>query len=112
MKTCYVDEHWSIADLVAPGELFPDWTITRINVVEVHRGKGYGSDLLKRICDDADAEGVKLYLQVSPSGGLNFDQLGEWYGRYGFQESKRWPGGDIMFRPAGQRTKVPFRSIN
>lgn len=86
MRTCYVDpEHRAIADLVAPGELTPNWTITRINVPEKERGNGYGSALLDQIVSDADRDGVDLQLEVSPSGGLNYDQLVEWYKRRGFR---------------------------
>lgn len=87
MKTCYVIKQYrAIADLVAPGELTEKWTITRINVPVEHRGKGIGSQLLKRILLDADAQGVELVLEVFPSGDLNRSQLEAWYGRYGFVE--------------------------
>lgn len=86
MKTCYIDrETRTIADLVKPDVQAPGWTITRINVPQQHRGNKYGSAMLKRICADADIEGAALYLFVSPSGGLNFAQLTDWYKRYGFE---------------------------
>jgi hypothetical protein len=86
MRTVYVNPATrAIADLVRPGELTPGWTITRINVPKKHRGKGEGRSLLRRICTDADVEGVTLYLEVLPSGGLDFNELTAWYGRYGFK---------------------------
>lgn len=89
MKTCYVDyEHHGIADLVAPGELWTDWTITRINIPEKSRGNGYGSRLLRRITDDADAEVVKLVLEPFPSGPLDYDALVAWYTRHGFRMTR------------------------
>lgn len=88
MKTCYVDyEHSAIADLVKPGELTANWTITRINVPSIHRGKGYGSKLLDSILKDADIERVILQLEVSPSDGLSYDQLINWYKRKGFRQT-------------------------
>jgi ribosomal protein S18 acetylase RimI-like enzyme len=85
MKTCYVDtDHRAIADLVSPGELTRHWTITRINVPEQFRGNGYGSALLDQIIADADAEREVLQLEISPSGGLSFRQLEDWYKRRGF----------------------------
>jgi GNAT superfamily N-acetyltransferase len=59
--------------------------ITRINVPEPHQGKHYGSQLLKEVCDDADKERVSLFLEISPSGPLDYQQLYDWYVRYGFR---------------------------
>lgn len=85
MKTCYViKEVWAIADLVSPGELMPHWTITRINVPVDHRGHGYGRQLLQMIIDDADQESITLALEPSPSDGLDYDQLVNWYARHDF----------------------------
>jgi ribosomal protein S18 acetylase RimI-like enzyme len=86
IKNCYVDfETRSIADLTGIGEMVPGtMTITRINVPVEHRGKGHGSKILRRICNAADRYQVKLTLEVMPSGGLNYEQLVDWYHRYGF----------------------------
>jgi ribosomal protein S18 acetylase RimI-like enzyme len=89
MKTCYFKVldpmHIAIADLVRPGELTRSWTITRINVPHKYRGHGFGSELLRRICNDADADQVSLRLEVSPSDGPDYDELTEWYWTYGFR---------------------------
>lgn len=86
MKTCYVIHGiGAIADLVKPGELAPGWTITRISVPKHHRGNGHGTELLRAICTDADAERVALWLNVVSSGPLDRDALVAWYGRYGFR---------------------------
>lgn len=61
--------------------------ITRINVPVASRGKGLGSKLLDEVCRDADAEGVTLYLEVLPSGGLTLRQLTTWYERNGFSKT-------------------------
>ena len=86
MRTCYVltDER-AIADLVRPGELTRAWTITRINVPEEHRRQGVGQRLLAMILQDADAEGAELWLEPSPSGGPDYDDLVAWYVRNGFR---------------------------
>lgn len=90
MKTCYVDyESRAIADLCdAIDAGFKGWLITRINVPVRQRGKGVGSKLLQQILDDADLEGVNLFLEVVPSGGLDRDQLEDWYTRKGFKHYK------------------------
>jgi len=97
MRTCFViPKVNAIADLVRPGELTPNWTITRINVPAKHRGQGYGSKLLRQILEEADAEGVTLQLEISPSDGLNYGQLWDWYKRHGFM---RHESGYMRRRP-------------
>lgn len=50
------------------------------------RGQGHASRLLKTVTDEADSEGVVLYLSVEPDGtGLDEDQLRSWYRRNGFE---------------------------
>jgi GNAT superfamily N-acetyltransferase len=49
------------------------------------RGRGWGRKVLKRVLDDADAEGVVMFLSVDPDGtGLDHTQLLKWYCRNGF----------------------------
>ena len=90
MKSCYVDKATrSIADLCdyyGQGLL-----LTRINVPKASRGQGHARKLLARILADADAEGIALFLEISPSDGLSFAQLEAWYLRHGFKEVKE-PG--------------------
>lgn len=86
MRSCYVEYlspvKIAIADLCDYyGE---GMIITRINTPIAFRGKGYGNTLLKRITADADAEGIVLFLEISPSDGLSFEQLKAWYLRNGF----------------------------
>ncbi len=87
MLTCYVDiATRSIVDLVQPGELTGDWTITRINVPKLHRGQGWGHTMLLRVLRDADEDQVALQLEINPSDGLDFKELRAWYERHGFRE--------------------------
>lgn len=60
--------------------------IHRINVPKNERGKGYGSKLLKMICDEADKENAILMLQIVSSGEMSDEDLTEWYRKYGFVE--------------------------
>jgi GNAT superfamily N-acetyltransferase len=102
MRNVFVDkDHRAIADLVQY-DLVPGWAITRINVPAEHRGHGVGSKLLRQILDEADREGVDLYLEVSPSDGLDFEQLSAWYARHGFKWSRKYPG--LMYRKNNQPT--------
>jgi ribosomal protein S18 acetylase RimI-like enzyme len=99
MRNCFLDyEHRAIADLTNLGEVVPGtMTITRINVPEEHRGRGFGTKLLVRILDEADSEHVHLSLLVVPSGPLDYDALVSWYERHGFRQSERYPV--FMVRP-------------
>lgn len=76
--------------------------ITRINVPKAHRGKGYGTKVLKKCLKEADRKRVRLFLEVSASDGLNRDQLTEWYKRHGFINYK----GIYMRRPDGAKVAV------
>jgi len=58
--------------------------ITRINVMERYRGKGYGRKILDLILADADNEGVIVYLEPVATGGLDQEELEQWYERRGF----------------------------
>ena len=65
------------------------WMITRIFVSEDSREQGFGSQVLQLALEDADAEGVILYLPVYPYGYVEYQRLEAWYRRHGFQ---RWKG--------------------
>lgn len=58
--------------------------ITRISVPSACRGHGYASALLDECCSDADLDRIDLYLEISPSDGLDYYELEAWYGRRGF----------------------------
>ena len=85
MKPVYVDvPHRVIADTMRdPFGEDVTW-VNRINVPKAHRGKKLGSAMLRRLCDEADAEGVTLVLQPLATGGLGGPALIAWYKRYGF----------------------------
>src|SRR5215207_9074918 len=104
MKTCYTiklsNYKIAIADLHQPGELFPGWTISRINVPPEFRGQGYGTKLLQMILDDADKEGLNLYLVASSSGAFTDRELEEWYTRHGFHIRDSY--GTMRRRPLGR----------
>lgn len=59
--------------------------ITRINVPEKFRGKGYGRQLLKQATDWADENGITLWLEINPYGQMTYDELEAWYKRNGFK---------------------------
>jgi len=90
MKFCHVIKlstaRIAIADLSDLGS--EGIYITRINVPENYRGKGYGTALLKMVLEEADKEHIELKLEVLASGGLSKTQLQKWYKRYGFVRTK------------------------
>lgn len=85
------------------------WWVTRVSVLPEHRGNGIAGRLLDLVCADADAEGVTLWLHVSPDisegelladtppTALDFDALREFYTRRGFTEPTGLEGE--MVRP-------------
>jgi len=91
MRSCYtlrLDEaRIAIADLC--DYYGTGMILTRINVPEKYRGQGHANALLKQVLDDADREGVRLYLEIQSSDGLSYDELERWYLRNGFA---RWRG--------------------
>ena len=96
MDNCYYDEATrSIVDLTDYYGL--GLMMTRINVPRQHRGQGHGSALLKRVCEEADKDQVTLFLEVLPSGPLDYDQLVAWYERHGFKYHR----GIYRRRPQG-----------
>lgn len=61
------------------------WLVTGVEVAAPFRGNGYAADLLDRVCRDADAEGKRLFLEISPDGtGLNEEALDRLYAARGF----------------------------
>jgi hypothetical protein len=69
------------------------------------RAKGRASTTLRRLVDSADRHGVIIELPVKPNdvpgmiGGLEYDDLVSWYGRYGFVFiNQRSPGGHPLMR--------------
>ena len=78
------------ASLELTPPLDPDdgWEINRIFVPKGFRGRGYGSELLGQVCTEADALGCRLQLWINPYGDMDYHQLVNWYGRYGFYLAK------------------------
>lgn len=56
-------------------------------------GKGHGSELLRRVCGEADRESFVLMLKVDQD-----DKLVEWYSRFGFKPAST-ASPVVMIRP-------------
>jgi hypothetical protein len=41
---------------------------------------------MRRVLEDADNEGVTLFLDIVPSTGMQYDELRAWYVRLGFKQ--------------------------
>ena len=109
MPNFYIDmESRATVDLTNPGEMVPgSMTITRIIVGdEDKRGMGFGSQLLKQVCQDADRTETILSLEINPYGALTYEELRDWYTRYGFFEATDWPG--VYLRVPG----APIRPVH
>lgn len=60
--------------------------LSMIETMRPEQGKGQASNLLRMVCEAADAAQVTLSLKVEPKdfGDLDKSQLAEWYRRHGF----------------------------
>ncbi|MER6382092.1 GNAT family N-acetyltransferase [Streptomyces sp. NPDC001118] len=89
MKTTYVHHNGAASasllnDPVGSGPAI----VTEIAVWAECRGRGWGSEVLKKVCRDADAEKVTLLLSVEPGpDGLSAEALVSWYERHGFSRA-------------------------
>ncbi|MFD8886425.1 GNAT family N-acetyltransferase [Streptomyces erythrochromogenes] len=101
MKPVYVLRGGLASVSLIPGSCTDHPTVvTEVVVREGFRGRGLGSEILRAVCSDADAEGVVLLLSVDPSpGGLSYEELGKWYSRHGFQGFQHdGPEDSVMVR--------------
>lgn len=58
---------------------------SRIKIHEEFRGNGYSKKLLQRMKDYARENSFGIYLDISPSGNLDVQDLKKLYESYGFQ---------------------------
>lgn len=74
------------------------WRISRVNVPRASRNQGIGSYLMRRVCADADADGLCLVLEASGDEDALFGQsLIDWYKRFGFVDKYDHTPG-VMYR--------------
>lgn len=88
------------------GHVEDSYLLTILKVDKEHRGKGYGSQLLKLVCAAADKEEVDLYVFACPFDGCPFDRevLEDWYKRHGFVERSKY---DRLVRVSPTRSVKP-----
>lgn len=91
MKSSYhlVNESGDIAVMAF---LTPDcsernrWFLNRIAVARgTNKGEGWGTKLLEQICSEADREQAELILGVDPDDADRFNDVVNFYVRYGFE---------------------------
>lgn len=76
------------------------WLLTRINVPEVHRGKGHGKALLLKLLELADAHKQTISLGVSSSNPkFTNGKLRAWYKRNGFVKPTGAPTNSLTRKP-------------
>lgn len=59
--------------------------LTHIRVPDEDQRKGFGTSLLKQVCEEADEKSKVLFLTALSSGAMSTAQLTQWYGRFGFK---------------------------
>lgn len=60
--------------------------ITRVNVPEAHRGKGWGRKMMTEVLQEADKTSTTLWLEISSSGEMTWEDLRSWYEKLGFTD--------------------------
>jgi len=64
------------------------WDFNRLIVHPKMRGKGYASLLIGKVVEFCKHHKLLLRCGISPYGGLDFQQLKNFYIRHGFQETE------------------------
>lgn len=79
--------------IVASGHLDPEGgrTWLGVSVTDGHARKGYGTEIVKTLCDFADNAGWTVHLSCS-------NELRSWYERFGFKDHSLHRGINIMVR--------------
>lgn len=73
--------------------------LTSLDVGIESRGQHYGSRLLEMVLNDARTTGAAILLSVVPDGtGLDDEQLGQFYGRHGFEMLSELSESAMIFR--------------
>jgi ribosomal protein S18 acetylase RimI-like enzyme len=98
MRTCFTIKvsRWqiAIADLVKQNDKL--YELCRINVPHLYQNRRYGSELLRMVLAEADAQRITVRLYPFASGPLSNTALRRWYRRNGFTGV---PGQIYMYRP-------------
>jgi len=110
MRSMYADpEHWTTINLMPWAAEYSfdnlgackSWCVTGVQVSHRFRGQGHAARLLDAVIADAEAEGVLLTLYIVPdeSGGLDYNQLREFYTRHGFVTTDE-DNGEMQYTPS------------
>lgn len=102
MKDFYYDEEgWATVHLIdLTWSKLGGWLISGVDVQKRHRGQGVARRLLQRVLDDADAEGLPLYLAAASDGtGLSQEDLCAFYERLGFTQYAPDDDPNAYWRP-------------
>lgn len=96
----YTDYYHGVAGIEFSSSLF---YVNRVNVPMGYRGRGFGSQVLQKMLDYSDEQGLHLILDVVPSGEeMGLRELIEWYERHGFIRK----GPILMYRPPLTEIKI------
>lgn len=105
MRELYADEH---LEAFAQLSLRPNgfWKIEKLFVPVPFRGQGVARELMKRILEDADREGVYLSIWLEdPRGMMSINQLEKWFKRMGFRGGT-YPRLLLTRVPRGKRADI------
>ena len=108
MKSEFRNEHAScevVKNHELPAEMDRVRELVRVWTDPEHRKQGYATELVRSVCDDADANSVVLILQPRPFGHVQgLKALEGWYRRFGFIRTQDNPV--LMARAPSFRPRV------
>ena len=81
--------------------------LTKVHTPAAEQGTGHATELLRRVCDEADQAGLVLVLWPRPYGddiALSAGQLRDWYAKFGFRVIQ--PDPPLMARAPGLYTRL------
>ena len=81
--------------------------ISKVHTDAAEQGKGHASELMRQVCEEADAAGLTLVLWPRPYGddiALGASMLQGWYAGFGFRAIQHDPV--LMARAPGLYTRL------
>ena len=83
----------AIVDASITHALFDDHVhITRVNVPARHRKKGYGNQMMTKLCELLDRDHKCAWLEINAYGDMTESALIKWYAKFGFHPDDEYAG--------------------
>lgn len=81
----FADDHTSIGTAYCGSISQKEMYFNRLYVDPKFRNRGFGTKLLKKVLEAIKERHLVLRLDINPYGDMDYDQLKQWYEKYGFK---------------------------